>query len=390
MRRNLLITPEGTKDYLFEECISSCDIQSKIKDCFMSKGYFRVDTPCIEFYDLFSMEDSGYPQENMFKTTDNKGRLLVMRPDSTLPIARMAATRLKNYHMPLRLFYGQSVYRNNPTLLGRSNEIMQMGVELIGATGKRADLEVLTTAIDCLSATVEDYRIEIGHAGFFNALVEKMDVDSETVEAIRSSIESKNYSSLNTILDKLPPSPEVTAIRKLPRLFGGVEVIDKALKLCNGTKAENSLRYLKELYQDLSKLNLGNKLIIDLGIVQKTNYYSGIVFTAFVNGIGDEVISGGRYDKLMSNFDFPTGAAGFAVNIDHLVEINLKDKSKDMAPVPETIVFANEGFEIEGLEKVKELSNEGASATFSTFETLEETKAYAEKVGIKNIINIGG
>ena len=267
---------------------------------------------------------------------------------------------------------------------------MQMGIELIGATGKRADLEVLTTAIDCLSATVEDYRIEIGHAGFFNALVEKMDVEIETIEAIRSSIESKNYSSLNTILDKLPPSPEVTAIRKLPRLFGGAEVIDKALKLCNGTKAENSLRYLKELYKDLSKLNLGDKLIIDLGIVQKTNYYSGIVFTSFVNGIGDEVISGGRYDKLMSNFDFPTGAAGFAVNIDHLVEINLKDKSKDMAPVPETIVFANEGFEIEGLEKVKELSNEGANVTFSTFGTLEETKAYAEKVGIKNIINIGG
>ena len=128
MRRNLLITPEGTKDYLFEECISSCDIQSKIKDCFMSKGYFRVDTPCIEFYDLFSMEDSGYPQENMFKTTDNKGRLLVMRPDSTLPIARMAATRLKNYHMPLRLFYGQSVYRNNPTLLGYTDDDAEYGI----------------------------------------------------------------------------------------------------------------------------------------------------------------------------------------------------------------------------------------------------------------------
>ena len=156
------------------------------------------------------------------------------------------------------------------------------------------------------------------------------------------------------------------------------------------TSKKGQVFHKEELYQDLSKLNLGDKLIIDLGIVQKTNYYSGIVFTAFVNGIGDEVISGGRYDKLMSNFDFPTGAAGFAVNIDHLVEINLKDKSKDMAPVPETIVFANEGFEIEGLEKVKELSNEGANATFSTFETLEETKAYAEKVGIKNIINIGG
>ncbi|MCH5202512.1 MAG: ATP phosphoribosyltransferase regulatory subunit [Oscillospiraceae bacterium] len=389
MRKNLMITPEGTKDYLFEECITSGQIQEKIKKCFTDRGYSQVDTPCIEFYDLFSMEVSGYPQENMYKSTDNKGRLLVMRPDSTLPIARMASTRLKHYEMPLRLFYGQSVYRNNPTLLGKSNEIMQMGIELIGTTGKKADLEILTTAIDCLSSTVDDFRIEIGHAGFFNALTEKMDVDKDTVEAIRGSIESKNYSTLNNILDKINPCPEVIAIRKLPRLFGGEEVIEKALKLCNGTKAENSLQYLKELYNELSKLNLGDKITLDLGIVQKTNYYSGIVFTAYLSGIGDAVISGGRYDKLMSNFDFPTGAAGFAVNIDHLVEISLRDKRKNETPVPQILVCAEDGFEIKAIEETKRLVSKGKSAVFSTFENNKDAKDYAEKVGIKEIIIIG-
>lgn len=389
MRKNLLITPEGTKDYLFEECISSQIIRNKIKDCFLAKNYSQVDTPCIEFYDLFSMEDSGYPQENMFKTTDNKGRLMVIRPDSTLPIARMAATRLKHYEMPLRLYYSQSVYRNNPTLRGRSNEVMQMGIELIGATGKRADLEVLTTAIDCLSATVDDFRIEIGHAGFFNALVEKMDVDFETIEEIRSSIESKNYSSLNNILDKIPPCEEVTAIRKLPRLFGGEEVIDKALKLCNGTKAENSLNYLKELYKDLSSLNLGDKIIIDLGVVQQTNYYSGIVFTAFVNGIGDNVLSGGRYDDLMSNFDFPTGAAGFALNIDSIAELALEGKREKNSCVADVIVFGNDGYEMKAIEHTNKLVAEGRKAVISVFETLEETQKYADKMGIKELITIG-
>ncbi len=389
MRKNLMITPEGTKDYLFEECISSGEVQSKIRKCFTDRGYNRVDTPCIEFYDLFSMEVSGVPQEDMFKTTDNKGRLLVMRPDSTLPIARMASTRLKNYDMPLRLYYGQSVYRNNPTLLGRSNEIMQMGIELIGVTGKRADLEILTTAIDCLSAAVDDFRIEIGHSGFFDALTERLNADEDTIEAIRSSIESKNYSSLNNILDKLNPCPEVTAIRKLPRLFGGEEVIEKALRLCNGTKAENSLKYLKELYIALSKLNLGDKITLDLGIVQKTNYYSGIVFTAYVNGVGDAVISGGRYDKLMANFDLPTGAAGFAVNIDHLAEINLNGKRKDKAPVPDILVCAKDGYEIQAIEETKKMVSMGENALFSTFESNEDAKKYAEKTGIKEFIVIG-
>ena len=312
-----------------------------------------------------------------------------MRPDSTLPIARMAATRLKNYDLPLRLYYGQSVYRNNPTLRGRSNEIMQMGVELIGATGKRADLEILTTAIDCLSANVDDFRIEIGHADVFNALVKRLNVTAETAEAIRVSIESKNYSALNTILDKLPQSSDVEAIRKLPRLFGGVEVIDEALNLCNDEKAVKALNYLKELFEDLSKLNLGDKIIIDLGIVQQTNYYSGIVFTAFVNGIGDEVISGGRYDKLMENFDFPTGAAGFAVNVDDLVEIKLKDSNKDEAPIPEILVCAKDGFEITAIEKTKELVNQGKNAVFSVFETIEEAKQYADKTGVKELLVVG-
>jgi ATP phosphoribosyltransferase regulatory subunit len=389
MRKNLKITPEGTKDYLFEECITSGEIRNKIKESFEKRGYNQVDTPCIEFYDLFSLEDSGYSQEEMFKTTDNKGRLLVMRPDSTLPIARMTATRLKNYEMPLRLWYGQSVYRNNPTLLGRSNEVMQMGIELIGGTGKRADLEILTIAIDVLSSTVDDFRLEIGHAGFFNAVIEKMNIDDDIAEEIRLSIESKNYSTLNTILDKLPPSPEVTAIRKLPRLFGGEEVIEKALTLCNGTKAENSLLYLKELYLALEKLGLGDKITIDLGIVQKTNYYSGLVFTGFVNGIGDEVISGGRYDKLMANFDFPNGAAGFAVNVDHLTEINLRGKRKDTAPVPDVLVCAFDGFEIEAINKTKDLVNQGVNAVFSIFATNEEAKKYADKTGVKEIIYIG-
>jgi ATP phosphoribosyltransferase regulatory subunit len=301
----------------------------------------------------------------------------------------MAATRLKNYEMPLRLWYGQSVYRSNPTLLGRSSEIMQMGIELIGATGKRADLEILTTAIDALNSTVENFRVEIGHAGFFNALIEKMDISEDVAEEIRLSIDSKNYSSLNTILDKLPESPEVTAIRKLPRLFGGEEVIEKALALCNGTKAENSLLYLKDLYCSLEKSGFGDKITIDLGIVQNTNYYSGLVFTGFVNGIGDAVLSGGRYDKLMSNFDFSTGAAGFAINIDHLVEINLKGKRRETYPAPEAIVFANDDYEIEGILKTKELVNQGKNVVFSTFSTYEETKSYADKTGIKEIICIG-
>ena len=127
---------------------------------------------------------------------------MVVRPDSTLPIARLTATRLQNELKPLRLFYTQKVYHNYPSLRGRNNEINQSGIELLGASGVRADLEVLSTAVEALSRCVPDYRIELGHAGFFRALAKELPIDDEVRETIRSSIEQKNYAALDTILDR--------------------------------------------------------------------------------------------------------------------------------------------------------------------------------------------
>ena len=106
------------------------DVCGKIENVFKTRGFKKVITPAIEFYDVFSLPCSGIEQEAMFKMTDNKGRLLVVRPDSTLPIARMVSSRLKNSLMPVRLYYKQAVYRNHTTLTGRTSENMQMGVEL--------------------------------------------------------------------------------------------------------------------------------------------------------------------------------------------------------------------------------------------------------------------
>ena len=104
MKNNMKLTPEGTKDFLFAECSAMDYICGKIENVFVSGGFKRVITPGIEFYDVFSIPCSGISQESMFKTTDNRGRILVARPDSTLPIARMVSTRLKNSTLPVRLY----------------------------------------------------------------------------------------------------------------------------------------------------------------------------------------------------------------------------------------------------------------------------------------------
>ena len=384
MKKYLKITPEGTKDFLFAECSAMEEVCGKIENVFTGRGFKRVITPFLEFYDVFTVPNSGITQESMFKSVDNKGRLLVARPDSTLPIARMVSTRLNNSTLPVRLYYKQAVYRNNPTLTGRRNELMQMGIELLGAKGIRADLEILTT-ISAISSVADDYRIELGHAEVFDALSSELDIDEDFKERIRLSIESKNYSALNNLLDKLAPCKAVSAVRSLPSLFGGEEVFDKAQEICEGTKAADALKYLHKVYNSLAPFNLGDKLIIDLGLVQRNDYYTGIVFSGYINGIGDAVVSGGRYDNLLSVFDMPMGAAGFAIDTDAITIKTLSDANNDYSDNPDLLVFAQDGHEIEAINYVNSLNKDGKKAQFSVLSTLEETKEFAKNRGISNV-----
>ena len=237
MKRYDLITPEGTKDLLFEDCAVRRSLEEKLSAIFKSKGYCEVVTPGLEFFDVFNLNSRYFPQESMYKLVDNKGRLLVVRPDSTMPIARVVATRLREAELPLRLYYRQNVYRNKPVMRGRSDEIHQMGIELIGSDSKRADLEVLTSAIEVLASLESDnFRFEIGDIGFFRELVNKLDTDIATKEEIRSLIEVKNYPALNDLLDSIGDNEITNALKQLPRLFGGEEVFDKAAKLYNDEK----------------------------------------------------------------------------------------------------------------------------------------------------------
>ncbi len=389
MNKYSKITPEGTKDLLFEECLANRTVSSILGNVFSHRGFHEVLTPGIEFYDLFSEDISGIPMEYMFKMSDSKGRLMVMRPDSTLPIARMVSTRLKNVQHPVRLYYNQRVYRYNPGLTGRSNEVMQTGIELIGASGKRSDLEVITTAVEALSKCVPDFRIEIGHAAFFKALAQKLPVSDSEREEIRFFIESKNYSALNSALDKLEQTQAVNVIRRLPSLFGGIDVLDEACTLCDDEDALATLEYVREIYNDLSKLNLGERLIIDLGLVQRNDYYSNIVFSGYVEGSGEPVLIGGRYDNLLDRFDAPAPAIGFGINVDALARVMLKRGHIPQKKNADILVHSEKGYEIEAIKYTTALSEANILGENSVFETEEEALAYAKARGIKRLTVVG-
>lgn len=273
MLKNQLITPEGTKDYLFAEAAAQQKVKKNLRELFESRGFSEVITPGLEFLDVFSVKGHSIPVDYMYKLTDHKGRLMVLRPDSTMPIARLCATRLKGSGLPLRLYYNQPVYSANRTLRGRSDESMQAGVELIGSCSMKADLEIISTAVQALtecgrdSCLLENFRLEIGHIGIFNALADQLQLDENAREELRLMIESKNYPALGDMLDAYSDREAAAVLKQLPRLFGGAEVFEKAASLLGGNEsAAGTLAYLQTIYRNLQKLGMKDSIAVDLVI----------------------------------------------------------------------------------------------------------------------------
>ena len=162
---NWVRAPEGVRDRLYAGCAERRRLENAMIALFTSRGYGEVATPGLEYYNLFARTGQPIPEENMYKLTDREGRILVLRPDLTLPLARVAATRLAGEPLPLRLCAVQSVFRMGSSYTGRPGEWRQGGIELIGAGGLEADIEVITLAADCLRELgLDDFRIEISQA----------------------------------------------------------------------------------------------------------------------------------------------------------------------------------------------------------------------------------
>lgn len=370
-------TPEGTRDRLFSECLERRQVQSALVALFQRRGYTEVITPEIEFYDLFVQSGNPIPQESMLKIIDRSGKIMVMRPDCTPPIARVAATKLKGQPLPQRLYYDQTVFRSGQAHQGGSSEIAQCGIEMIGAVGEKADLEMVVMAVDALRACgMKRFHIEVGHAGFYRALAAQMALPPEELEEMRTAIEGKNYALLNDLLEPYRGKPAGEALRRLPYLFGGVEVLDEAEQLA-GTN--ESLVHLRRLYDELSAAGYGGYVRFDLGLVHQLDYYTGVVFRGYVEGVGAPVLSGGRYDGLVEQFGRKAEATGFAVDVDAVGACLTVDTSR-----LDTVIHYSPGQLSRALAVVD--SRPAGSCELSPCRTIESTMNLAREKGVAQVL----
>ena len=387
MNENRLITPEGTRDLLFEDCLARHRVEAGFRELFTAWGFSEVITPALEFYDVFTPEGHAIPQENMFKLTDRKGRLMAVKPDLTMPIARLSATRLREQPLPLRLYYNQSAYRVSPADSGHQSEVEQAGIELIGASGPRADLETLFLAIKALeSCGLTNYRLEIGHIGIFNALASRLAFTPGEKEAVRELIVKKNYPALSDLTSELH-GEAAKALGQLPKLFGGEEVLSELTDLIDGPDIQEAVGYLRSILSDLDALGAAEHVSLDLGIVGRNEYYTGIVFQGYTEGVGDTVLTGGRYDTLLSDFGADLPAIGFGIDVDAVAKVVRQGMTFDFTP--DTLIHAEPAHLAAGLKLADEETSAGRKVEFSTFRTASEAEEYARRKGIHRLLIVG-
>ena len=373
-------TPEGTRDRLFAECAGCRQVAEAVTNAFRRQGYCELLTPNVEFYDLISTAGHPLSQEAMLKIVDRTGKILVMRPDNTVAIGRVAATKLKGLPLPLRLYYDQTVFRSDDANTGARSEIDQCGVELIGASGLRADLEVLELAISALDACgLEEYHIEIGHAGYFGALLRQLDLPQDQREELRALAERKEYTAYRALLEPCRDTPAGKALWELPRLFGGPEVLEQAKGLCADPEAAEVLGYLETLYSVLQTAGLSHRVRFDLGLIHTIEYYTGMVFRGYGLGAASNVLSGGRYDKLIGRFGERMPAAGFGLDVEAVAACLPQPEHRK----PETLVY----YGLQFLGRAREIvqSMPAGTAMLSCAGSEQEARAEANFLGASRL-----
>ncbi|MEA4852774.1 MAG: ATP phosphoribosyltransferase regulatory subunit [Christensenella sp.] len=334
-----LQVPTGTWDYLPEECAAKRKVEDRIRSEFVKSGYNEIETPSFEHYEVFMHDSVPYVQENMIKFFDSKGRILALRPDITGPIARMAATKLLAQTDMLRLCYIQNAFGFFHHGIAGKSEFTQAGVELIGEKGADADAEVIALAIRCLLAVgIKEFKLELGQVAFFKGLLSGEQLTEEQTERIRMLVDTKNSVELEYELNRLNTNPQIrSALLELGSLFGGAEVLERAMQLSGNTECKQAVENIREVYEILCDYGYGKYISIDFGILNNFNYYSGILFRGISGAIGTPILSGGRYDGLLSEFGQSAPATGFAMGIKELLVV-LDQEGKLKTPPEKVLV----------------------------------------------------
>ncbi|MGN7176048.1 ATP phosphoribosyltransferase regulatory subunit [Paenibacillus sp. FSL R5-0490] len=324
--------PLGMRDTLPDLYERKAAVRTSIQEEMKRWGYQFIETPALEYYETVGAASAILDQQ-LFKLLDQQGHTLVLRPDMTAPIARVAASRLLKDELPIRLAYSANVYRAQQREGGRPAEFEQIGVECIGDHTISADGEGMALMISALKeAGLQNFQLSAGHIGFVRDFFQQILGTEERVENLTRFLYEKNYVGYREHVKSLALSSiDKQRLLDFLKLRGGVEVIEIAYGLLENGTGKKALAELEQLWAIMQDYGQEGTVKFDLTLVSHMSYYTGILFEVYAGNVGFPIGNGGRYDLLLQKFGKDTGATGFAIRLDRLLEA-LED-SNEAEPV---------------------------------------------------------
>jgi len=313
--------PYGTRDFLPVDAKYKRDIEGALAALFSRWGYDEVVTPTFEYLETLTLGVGGDMQQNMFKFLDKNNRILALRPDMTAPIARLAATRLKEEPWPLKVFYLTNVFRYEQAQTGRQCEFYQAGVELMGIPGPSADAEIIALAVETmLQSGLKQFQISLGQVDFINGIMDEFNLETQQRQQFKHCIVTRNLVGLNELMTTSHLCEKTRQLFKdIPVLHGKDEVLQKAVGMVNNQISRQALDNVAHIYRLLDNYGVAEYVNFDLGLIRDFDYYTGMVFEGYTPGLGFPLCGGGRYDGMLKSFGMDCPATGFALGIERLL-----------------------------------------------------------------------
>lgn len=329
-------------------------ITFKLRELYKDWGYVQYRVGKFEEYDLYMQNKNFLASEQILTFSDTNGKLMALKPDITLSIIK----NTKDDGMTKKLFYSENVYRVPKNAYG-FKEIMQTGLECIGEVDRFSTAEVLMLAAESLKTISDSYVLDISHVGIVSGVLAGEAISSSAKEAIIDAVSNKNLHACELLCENSGVSECGRELLSALITVSGApnDVIEKMSVLSLPEESRNALTELSQLIKALSIYGEYN-INIDFSVVNDMDYYSGIVFKGFVEGIPTGVLSGGRYDNLMTKMGKKSGAIGFAVYLDQLERFMTESRSYDV----DTLIIYDDDSDIGTvIRKAKKIKEEGRS-----------------------------
>ena len=386
--------PKGVRDFLPLKAAKVEYLQQQLQQVYAAWGFRPVITPQLEYLDVLEQGLGDGLRERTFRFDDRQsGRLLAFPPDMTPQIARIAATRMSELPLPLRLCYSGRVLRHTEQQAGKDRDIFQSGVELIGLDSPEADAEMIAMAVESLAAVgAEEFTIDIGQVEFFRGVMDGLPLDPRLSDQVADAILRKDSSELKSLLEKSGLKDNTCEeIFALPRLYGGREVLERAEKSVSNERSRKALDSLAQVLDVLDVYGVLDHVTIDLGELRGLNYHTGITFQGFLSGIGHTVCSGGRYNNLIGQYGFSVPSTGFTFSLLHLLFALDKMLDERVVPSCDLLIFST-GESLHAAQKLAcQLRKQGYSVARDILDrTQEEALDYARQMNYRFMAVVAG